>query len=380
MEKERFSVRSVGICLALVLVLGTLYLSACAKPAPSPTPAPAPAPSPSPAPKPSPTPSPSPSPTATSTPTAQYKLRLGLEYPLTHVFGQDADWVAKTINQRTQGKVQITVYPSETLIKKVSGFDEVSAGRVDIMSAFPGDYYGKMPLGAVIPLPFLFQPGDYQGVLAALKGGVTDVIDKNLEPFNITLLAHLGLGSMNMFSAKKQIKTLADLKGMMLRSPSGFQSEAMRLLGATPVDISSAAEVYTGVQRGTVDGALWSWTSAYSSKLYEIVQYGTNCYFNMGFTQWIMSRQTLSKLSPDIEKVIRDTFREREELSWKRVSDLESADRKNIESKGLKIYDLPSDEFNRWAKLAKGSWDTFIKKDPEAQKLIDLALKYSPPK
>jgi TRAP-type C4-dicarboxylate transport system substrate-binding protein len=105
---------------------------------------------------------------------------------------------------------------------------------------------------------------------------------------------------------KREVKKLADLKGMKLRVlASPFQLELIRRMDANPVAMT-LAEVLPGIQQGTIDGSLSSMTVYTTMQFHDAAKFvleNDQPYIN---SIVVMSKRWLATLPPDLQKVIHD--------------------------------------------------------------------------
>jgi TRAP-type C4-dicarboxylate transport system substrate-binding protein len=69
----------------------------------------------------------------------------------------------------------------------------------------------------------------------------------------------------------KPIKTLEDLKGMRMRSPSAAQARQLQVMGATPVAMP-VTEIYPGLERGVIDGSMVPFSTILDFRLGEVAK------------------------------------------------------------------------------------------------------------
>jgi len=178
-------------------------------------------------------------------------------------------WLGEELQKRTGGQLKLEVVSLPEL--GLTGFELVrvtKAGLVDIADILPTYVAGDLPVIEGIDLPGLY--GDletsvraHQAFMPAIKkyeeklGGV--VVGAYLWPHQVVY-------------SRKPIKGPADLKGLKLRVFGTAQTEFARALGAEPVSIAFA-EVYTALERGTVDAALTGTYSGFALKWYEVSKY-----------------------------------------------------------------------------------------------------------
>lgn len=124
----------------------------------------------------------------------------------------------------------------------------------------------------VIGLPFIFR--DYDHVRRVLDGPVGAELSKEMEAVGFKVLGYLySWGYRNVVTAKKEIKTVADLKGLKIRTiPTPVFVGAVNAMGASATPMNFG-EVYTSMQTGVLDGFEHTATTTASFKFYEVAKY-----------------------------------------------------------------------------------------------------------
>jgi len=116
-------------------------------------------------------------------------------------------------------------------------------------------------------------------------------------------LAPIGPSSIVM---RKEVKTLADLKGSKIRVlASPFQLELIRRMDASPVAMT-LADVLPGIQQGAIDGALGVitvWTPFQYQDAAKYVMENDQPYVS---SILVLSKRWLATLPPDLQKIVRD--------------------------------------------------------------------------
>ena len=124
----------------------------------------------------------------------------------------------------------------------------------------------------VIGLPFIFS--GYDHVQRVLDGPVGAELSQEMETIGFKVLGYLySWGYRNVVTAKKEIKTVADLKGSKIRTiPTPVFVGAVNAMGASATPMNFG-EVYTSLQSGVLDGYEHTATTTASFKFYEIAKY-----------------------------------------------------------------------------------------------------------
>jgi len=126
----------------------------------------------------------------------------------------------------------------------------------------------------VLDLPFVWR--DYDHVHKTLDGAVGATLAKELEGTNLKVLAWMdSWGYRNVVTAKKEIKTVADLKGLKIRTiQTPIYVATLNLIGANATPMAFG-EVYSAMQTGVLDGFEHGASATLAQKLYEVGKYVT---------------------------------------------------------------------------------------------------------
>jgi TRAP-type C4-dicarboxylate transport system substrate-binding protein len=272
---------------------------------------------------------------------------------------------AKEVEEKSKGRVKITVFPGEALGKARDHYDMVTTGVTDFAFVIPAYTAGRFPLSAVMELPFLV-PNSKVGSRVAWELSTKGYFKKEFP--GARMLSFWTTGPGNIFMIKKMAKTLDDIKGMRLRSPGPQQTILLRELGISPLTLP-ISETYEALQRGMADGAIGPLSTVVDFKLYEVVKYYTIVNIYATTMSLAMSEKAWNSLAPDIQKIIEDAAGSK--MSAAAGASYDTYDQKGIEA-GKKangqVYTLPPDERKRWAEKVKGLNDKWVS-DMEAKGL-----------
>ena len=110
-----------------------------------------------------------------------------------------------------------------------------------------------------------------------------------------------------IMTTKKPIKSIADLKGLKLRTPSQMSARSISALGAVPVPMP-ITKLYNALARGTVDGVLVSPTVLHSFKIKEVTRYfASGIPFGSSPMFIVMNKKSWNKLSPAHKDIVNRT-------------------------------------------------------------------------
>ena len=205
-------------------------------------------------------------------PAADAATELKLSHFLPPVHGIHTDFIepwAKQVEECSGGEVSITIFPGGTQLGNVAKQQEqVLAGVVDIAHGLHGIPRGRFPRTSIIDLPFLTESAD--AATKTLWALYPDYLAEEYEGLKVLAL-HAHNGGL-IHTSEKQVKTMDDMQGLRIRTPSPAISMMLEQLGATPQGMPPG-QVYENLQKGVIDGTVFPWDPVKSFRLAEVLKY-----------------------------------------------------------------------------------------------------------
>lgn len=241
------------------------------------------------------------------------KLRVADSFPNGHFIAEKVTrpWIADIL-KRAGNNLEIQYYPAEQLGKSKDLLSLASSGVVDIAYVAPAFVTDKLPLSVVAELPLNFK-SSCQATPAYNKlvtgGGI--LAKQEFEPNKVRVLFSFVLPPYQMMtSSRASLDGLKSLKGLKIRMTGGAKERVVRDLGAVPIQIASP-EFYEALSRGTIDGALWPYTSVYSYGVQGLFKHATvNENFGSFVVTYVMNERKWKSLPADIQKAISEASKE----------------------------------------------------------------------
>lgn len=280
---------------------------------------------------------------------------------------------AKEVERVTEGRVKVTLYTSESLGKSADHYDMVRKGICDIAFSLPSFTSGLFPLSSVIELPFLgFQSGEEASqVLWELYKKFPEI---RAEYKGTKVLTLCTTDPTQLWMRKKPVRVLSDFKGMRIRATGATTVQTLDLLGANPITMV-AAEIYTSLEKGVLDGVLFSAAGVTGFKLQDIVKHGS--LISAGVFQFflLMNEEKWNGLPEDIrEKIDRIAGESAATLAPRIGHDQAATAAYEVCKKaGIDIYSIPDDELARWKNAVSAIYDNWAK-DKESKGLPGRAI------
>ena len=186
----------------------------------------------------------------------------------------------------------------------------------------------------------------------------------------------LGDGPMYVMTAKKEVKSVEDMKGLKLRAPGPIGSRIAQRLGCAAVSMP-ISETYEAMQRGIVDGGFLNAVSVYDLKFHEFTKYLTAPFLEFQQTIFV-NKKKWDSLDPEIRKVMEEEW---DKIIYEHYGLYKGMELRNIEhfkSIGIQIFDMPKAEMEKFNKARIDDVnDWFLKNCPKyGPRLVELLKPY----
>ncbi len=169
-------------------------------------------------------------------------------------FGISAARLARTITAMSDGRLKVTVYPPNSLVRAFETFDAVSAGVADMYHSYDGYFESKSPaLNFFAGVPYGMTADELSSWITF--GGGQALFDEVDAPFNIKPLSCMNTGAQMGGWFNKEVNSRTDFKGLRYRM-AGLGAEVLRRMGATVV-MTPGVDIMTALKSGAIDASEW---------------------------------------------------------------------------------------------------------------------------
>jgi C4-dicarboxylate-binding protein DctP len=307
------------------------------------------------------------------------KIRCSLDTAPSHVRNISVVDYLKQVEAATGGKVTSEVFHSGQLYADINVGKALLQGQVDM--AAPGAW---TQTGIVSDCDFVQLPAFYGQTIEITheatdgKPGAQVVSQLETKLRAKCLGPWIDLGFQNWYSTKKPLNTVADLKGMKIRSPGGAGiSWRINLLGGI-ANTTAWPNVPLALSQGTFDGFVSTDESVFSAKLWEAgVHYSYADHQYVGQYVPLISDAFWAKLTPEQQKIMLDLWAKNIPIYRTNAAAAQTRARKALEGNGVTFVDPSRDELAANRKLMQADVATLIKDaklSPEIVRLTDEAI------
>ncbi len=271
-------------------------------------------------------------------------------------------WCEK-IGRESGGRLKCQIYPAMQLGGTPPQlYDQVKDGVADIIWTLPGYTAGRFPTIEAFELPFMMT--NAEATARALWHYVQAYSKPEFKDVHALAFHVHGPGYIHM--REKQIRTLADMKGMKVRAPTRLTNKLIAAMGATPVGMP-VPQVPEALSRGVIDGAVIPWEVVPAVRVQELTRFHTETdpRFPALYTStfiFAMNAARYQSLPPELKKVI-DANSGAELSAWagKVFQEADAPGRKLAEERKNQFYTVPAAELESWRKIGQAIHEEWVK-------------------
>jgi TRAP-type mannitol/chloroaromatic compound transport system substrate-binding protein len=286
------------------------------------------------------------------------------------VLGTNANYLAKTIEQMSGGRIRIKVYGAKELVPAFEAFDAVSRGTAQM--GHGAAYYWKGKSEATqffAAIPFGMTAQEINGWL--YHGGGMVLWEELYDRFNLipTAIGNTGVQMAGWF--RKEINSVDDLKGLKMRIP-GLGGEVLKRAGGTPVSLPGG-EIFTSLQSGAIDAT--EWVGPYNDMAFGLYKAAKNYYYpgwhEPGSTlETFINKDAFAALPSDLQAIVKHACKAANmdmisEFTAKNNIALDTL----VNKHGVKLKPLPDDVLKKLHVLSNEVVQEIVDKDAFSQKV-----------
>jgi TRAP-type transport system periplasmic protein len=280
---------------------------------------------------------------------------------------------AEVLAAKSGGKLKIREFAASQLGSEMQQQSAVRGGTQEILSASTTSLASVVKDIGLFDFPFIVSTFEQAEALA--QGPFGKAMLDTLPEKGLIGLGYWGLGFRNATNSSRPITKVEDFAGLKLRViPNPVYLETFKALKANPVPMAFG-ELYTALENRTVDGQENPYSVILSNKFFEVQKYlsATNHTFTQNII--IVSKKFWDGLSPEEQKMLRDTFAETRQ--YQRDQTVEAAEKSlaELKAKGMQFNDIAPAEYARMQEATKGVIEKFSGEyDPARVKLFTEEL------
>lgn len=228
-----------------------------------------------------------------------YELNYAVFFPATHIQAQTAEAWAREVEERSGGRLKITLFPGGTLSKAAQTYEAVEAGIADIGMSVFAYTRGRFPLLEGLDLPLGYPDG-----LTATRIANKMVRQYQPEELSGVHLLYLHAHGPGILASRVPVEKAEDIAALKIRA-TGLSAKIVEALGGTPVSMSQG-DTYEALQKGVVDATFCPVETLKGWKQGEVIDYVIDTRA-IGYTTTmfvVMNKESWRRLPEDLQTVL----------------------------------------------------------------------------
>ncbi|PUE66815.1 DctP family TRAP transporter solute-binding subunit [Arcobacter lacus] len=300
---------------------------------------------------------------ATSAMAADYVMKISHVVSSSTPKGMAADYLEKRIEELTQGKIDVQVFPNSQLYGDGDEMKALAMNNVQVIMPSLSKFPSIVPQIQLFDLPFLFR--DKEHLYKVMDGEVGAKLKSYVDAKKqMIAFDYWDAGFKHFSSSKQPIINPEDAKGLKFRIQSSKVLEAQfKAVGGNP-QILPFSEVYSALQQGVVDATENPLSNFYTKKFHEVQSSLTlSSHGYLGYLV-VMNQQFWDKLPKDLQEKVALAMKEATELERKEtaIEDakiMEALKKYAADTKKLEIYQLTNEQVAKWRKVMESIYPQF---------------------
>ena len=293
--------------------------------------------------------------------------------------GQAAEGAAKMVEEKTNGRVKINTYYSESLLTYGDTLTGTASGVTDIAFVDGGLLSGQFDLNMIFTR-FIPEAPPQEVSTKVFRELIKTApeLNEELETKGLRWLSIMSTPGEHLHG-NREVRVPADVKGMKVACV-GEPAVWFKSLGAAPVGVA-AGDFYMSLERGLVDGQWMFWPVLEGFKLYEVTKYH-NLFgeygSNLNLMGYFINLNTWNSLPEDIQEILTEAYDWAGDQIVKANGEEIGLAIENAKNRGNIFVELTAEELDLWAETMETVNQEWIKsteaKGKPAQKLFDTLM------
>ncbi|MGG2017118.1 TRAP transporter substrate-binding protein [Bacillus sp. S10(2024)] len=283
----------------------------------------------------------------------QEGLKDQLVFKFSHVVAENtpkglaANKFAELVNEKSNGKIKIEVFPNGSLYSDIEEFRALKSGQVQFIAPSTSKLGTFSPEWGVLDLPFAFS--NYEALQEGLNGKIGEQLLQSLQKDGIKGLAHWSNGFKQLTSNKGPIYTPKDIQGQSFRimQSNVIQSQFDLLKVKSHQDAFNST--YQLIESGKVDGEENTISNIYSKKFYNVQNYLTIS--NHGYLGYVvmMDQKTWNEQAPKTKQILTEAMEETTTWNNQQAAQINKEQLELIkQNSSIQIHELNNEQRKDW--------------------------------
>lgn len=271
------------------------------------------------------------------------------------------------VEARTNGAVQVELYPSGQLGTEAEQVESVKMGTLEATRS--GCYEDVCPKLLLYTMPYLFE--DIEGVKKIMRGPLGEEIAEGSKDNGVIILATGDGGGLRQFTNNvRPITKPEDMVGLKMRTPPiDTIIKTMEAMGASPVQIPYV-ETYMALKTGVADGEENPYINIANMKFHEVQKYLTTVSYQFHPDPFYVNLNWFESLEPQTQEILKECAKEMMVASDTMVL-AQTQESFDLIKDSLEITELTDEQRQAFIEAVQPVYDHYVNEGMFAQEEID---------
>ena len=277
-----------------------------------------------------------------------------------HPFGyptvEAVKWMGEQLDQRTDGRLSVEIYPSMQLGGEKEMIEQAQVGALAMARVSVGPMGPLVPELNVFNLPYLFRDGAHME--AVIDGPIGDELLQKVTDHptaGLVGLCWMNAGTRNVYNSKHPVRSMADLQGLKIRMMGNpIFVDTMNAMGGNGVSMGFD-QLINGLQTGVVDGAENNYPTYSSGQHYRYAKYYSRTEHLMIPEILVFSKRQWEQLSKEDQDLIMSLAKEAQQRQRELWYEMEEKALADMKANGVEVIEVEDKEALRDA--VRPVWD-----------------------
>ncbi|MGG0658499.1 DctP family TRAP transporter solute-binding subunit [Rummeliibacillus pycnus] len=272
--------------------------------------------------------------------------------------GQAAIKFAELLEQKTNGRIHVIIYPNGMLYNDNNELKALQNGDVQMIAPSISKMTKAIPTWQVLDLPYLFHTDEE--VEKVLNGRIGEQLLNQLNHADIKGLAFWNNGFKQMISEKNRLVRTEDFKNLKVRAmPSSVLQAQFELLDATPVT-TSFDELYSEIENHGIDAQENTISNIYSKGFYKVQNHITLSNHGLLGYAVLMNEDFWNSLPQDLQEDVEEAMAEATKWNFQIAKEMNQVDLEKLKKEpNVDLTSLSVAEQKNWEKKFKPLYTSY---------------------
>lgn len=270
--------------------------------------------------------------------------------------GHAARRFAELVNERSEGRIDVRVYPSGQLFGDRDEVEALQANNVQFIAPSIGKLIAFDTRFQIGDLPFLFSNNAAEDRFWEAEAGRT--LLRSLEAQGIVGLTTWPNGMRQIMNRTRPVRTPADTRGLKMRIPSGgVLVDTLQAFGCG-ASVIPFTDTYMALQQGVVDGTLATFDNIEVEKYAEVLKYLTVADVNSLSYAVLANKAFWDGLPPDLRQIVVAAMEDATSLARKLAAELDEKAMASLKAR-IDVVELTPEERQMFVDASRQVWTKY---------------------